>query len=376
MKLIKKYPLLVAFFGFLWFFTVFDLTQTNRVFSEFENRYLQQRPTFSFKSLMNNTYTKKYEEYINDQFVLRDNWIALKSISESALGKIENNGIAYGKDDYMFEKYKVLPEDQLEKNIQFTREFLEMYPQLPVTLGVVPNSYMILTDKVPAGLGNIDQYARTQEIINQLPQGTQVLDLYPTLEEHSQEYIYYRTDHHWTTLGAYYSYAAYISSLGMTPVPLEEMDGQVVEGFYGTYFNKSKKIDAVADTITYYNIPVSSVTIDGKEYESYYDSAKWEERDKYAAFLRGNNGHTVLVSQVNRQHEEGKTTKVLLVKDSYGNSLAPFLLYHFDEVHIVDLRAIQTNMSQLLAEHDYDEILVLYNFMNFASDTNIFKLRY
>jgi len=375
MKQILKYPLLLAFFGFVFFFAVYDLTQTNKVFSEFENRYLQQRPKFSFKTLMNNTYTKKYEEYINDQFVLRDSWIALKSMSESALGKIENNGITYGKDGYMFEKYKVLNEEQLAKNTQFIREFLELYPEKPITFGIVPNSYMFLAEKVPQGLGNIDQFARMDEVTGQLPGGTAVLDLRPILKEHSGEEIFYRTDHHWTTLGAYYGYSTYVTSLGLTPVPFEELEGRLVEDFYGTYFNKSKKVSARPDTITYYDIPVKSVTIDGKEYDGYYDLEKFEERDKYAAFLRGNNGYTVLVSDVNRDHREGETTKVLVVKDSYGNSLVPYLLYNFDEVHVVDLRAIQTKMSVLLEENQYQDILVLYNFMNFASDTNIFKLR-
>lgn len=377
MKKLLKYPVLLAFCAYILFFTAYDLTQTNRVFSDFENRYLTQKPAFSMQDLLNNTYTKKYEEYINDQFVLRDGWIAMKSMAETALGKIENNGIVYGKDHYLFEKMRFLEGDQYQRNCNFIREFAELYPQQSITLAVVPNSYSILQEKVPLGLNNVDQRGEIAHLYRQM-QGTQasVLDLFAPLEAHSDEYIYYRTDHHWTTLGAYYGYAAYIRQLGRTPVPLEELQGTTVEGFYGTYFSKAKNHDAVADTITYYDIPASEVRIDGQTYDGYYDLEKFAVRDKYAAFLRGNNGYTVLKSAANRDHREGETSRILVVKDSYGNSMVPYLLYHFDEVHILDLRSNREQMSEVLESNAFEDVLLLYNFMNLATDTNIYRLRY
>ena len=100
MKQIKKllqYPVVLVFFLFVFGYTLFDLTQTDRVYSEFENKYLAQKPPFTMKAFLNNEWTQDYEEYINDQFVLRDDWITLKSLCETALLKIENNGIAYGR---------------------------------------------------------------------------------------------------------------------------------------------------------------------------------------------------------------------------------------------------------------------------------------
>ena len=84
----------------------------------------------------------------------------------------------------------------------------------------------------------------------------------------------------------------------------------------------------------------------------------------------------MIKSDNNLRKEEGKTSRILLIKDSYGNSFAPFLTYQYDEVYVVDLRSIPVKMSEFLAENEFDDVLILYNFMNFSSDTNLAKLRY
>ena len=124
--------------------------------------------------------------------------------------------------------------------------------------------------------------------------------------------------------------------------------------------------------IEWFDPAVEQVTIDGEEVNGLHDLQKFEERDKYGAFLRGNNGLTVIKSSAG----PGDGSRILVIKDSYGNSFVPYLLYNYDEVQVVDLRAMAGKMSDLLAENDYDDILLLYSFMNFASDQNIPKLRY
>ena len=145
MQKIKRYPLLILFTLFLFVTTVADMCVNNRVFSEMENKYLTQKPAFSWSQLFKNQYTPKYETYINDQFVGRDWWITVKSVSESAFGKIKNNGIVYGSDHYLFEEYLTTDEDRIERNIGFLNEFVQTYGnQVPVTVSVIPSSYAIL----------------------------------------------------------------------------------------------------------------------------------------------------------------------------------------------------------------------------------------
>ena len=128
LRQLLRHPLLCLFALFLIFIFCMDMTSTNRYFSEMENRVLNQKPDFSVKSLVANKYTMEYEEYVNDQFIWRDSWITLKSVSESALLKIENNNIAYGQDHYLFEKYTAVDREQLEKNLNYVQEYLDAYP--------------------------------------------------------------------------------------------------------------------------------------------------------------------------------------------------------------------------------------------------------
>lgn len=388
-KKLRRYPFLVVFVAFMLVVFCADMLTTRRQYSELENRTLKQRPDFSLKSLVENEYTLEYEEFVNDQFVLRDQWITLKSVAESALGKIENNGVAYGKEHYLFGKTTQTDQQQVDRNVSYVNQFISGYDG-DVTFGVIPNSYAILTDKLPVGLENIN--IDQKSLIPQLQQQVQgenlnTLELLPVMESHSQEEIYYHTDHHWTTLGAWYAYEAYAQSRGLAYGSLEEMEAwkQAVPDFYGTYFSKSKNFDAQPDTIYWYDFPVTDVTIDGKytlptsdggeiPVEGMYNVSQFSQRDKYAAFLYGNNGLTVIKSENNKNHQDGVTSRVLLIKDSYGNSLAPFLTWSYDEVYVVDLRALPMTMSQLLEQTEFDDVLILYNYESFRLDRNVVRL--
>ncbi|MDD3192262.1 MAG: DHHW family protein [Oscillospiraceae bacterium] len=376
MKKILKYPLIWLFFLFLFGYMIFDMSQYHKDFSELENRELAQRPAFTLSSFYNNKFSPKYESYINDQFVLRDQWISLKSRSESLLGKIENNGIMYGEDGYMFQHYTTADTERIATNTGFIGEFVQMYPQLNVMLGIIPNAYMIYPEKVPEGAGQVDQTALTQKIYGQLGSDVDTLDFLTPLQAQKDAYIFYHTDHHWTTLGAYYGYSAFCAQKGWEPVSLDAIPKTDVESFYGTYFSKTKRYDATPDTLCYYDIPVREVTIDGETFDGLYDLEQFQKRDKYAAFLWGNHGITVIKSENNLRQEAGKTSRILVIKDSYGNCFSPFLTYQYDEVYVVDLRSIPVKMSEFLAENEFDDVLILYNFMNFSTDTNLAKLRY
>ncbi len=380
--------MVLLFALFILLFSVVDMFISRREFSETENRYLQLRPDFSVKTLMNGKFTSTYETYINDQFVLRDGWINLKSKAEYFIGKQENNSIVYGKDHYMFEKYDRTDDERIAKNIALVNEFFSTYSDIPATFAIIPNSYMILSDKLPYGLDLIDQYEYIDNLYAQVKSpNVSTLSLKESLIAHKDNYIYYMTDHHWTTYGAYLSYSDFVRSKGMTPVAYDSLKGTEVPGFYGTYFSKTKLFNASPDVITYMDIPTTSVTIDGKTtvqgadktevpVTGLYNLDQFNKRDKYAGFLYGNNGVTVIKSDNNQNRVAGKTSRILVIKDSYGNSFVPYLTYNYDEVVVIDLRAIPFKISEFMAQNEFDDILLLYNFMNFASDTNFARLKY
>lgn len=382
MKKLYQYPLLVFFAVFLVAVGVADMFVSHREFSEMENRELAQRPPLKWESLISLNPQKKfsnlYETYINDQFIGRDSWITIKSVCESALGKIENNGIVYGREDRLFDKYQTADEWRINKNTGFLTEFIEQYSdQTNVTVALVPNSYAVYPDLLPAGLHNVDQKKWIADIYGALPPKGAKLDLFPVMEAIRDQYIYYRTDHHWTTEGAYAAYKTFMESRGRKAVSLEEMEPQarLVDNFYGTYYNKCKLFSAKPDVITFYDIPITSLSIDGQEKNSLYNMFQWSSHDKYAAFLWSNNGVTVIKSENNLNKAPGKISRVLVIKDSYGNCFAPFLTYSYDEVYVVDPRYID-KLSKLTGTVGFDDILVLYNFKSFASDTYLPRITY
>lgn len=414
MKKILQYPIAVLFALFISVFFLVDVFNSDRAFSEFENTSLAQKPSFSWSSFVDGSFGSKYVKYINEQFLGRDNWISMKAIADMGLGRIESHGVTYGDDHYLMEKLEIV-EDQnypanagtnivkqtsLDRSNGMVSSFLQMYDQ-PITFSLVPNSYAILEDEVPTGFPGADQQAYTQQIYQTLSEADdqlEIVDFSDALSQHKDEYIYYRTDHHWTTLGAYYAYVAYCEQKGLTPVSLEELEENKVEDFYGTFYSKAKRPSQPADTITWYDVDVDEfafvanlqqdkqlaqlgevVQEDGLELlrvDGMMDQRKFEVRDKYAAFMWGNSGYVKIKSSHNLNHQEGKTSRLLLFKDSYANSMIPYLTYNYDEIIVVDLRYMAKSTKELMQE-GFDDIFVMYNFSTYVSGaSDLAKLKF
>ncbi len=414
MKKILQYPIAVLFALFISVFFLVDVFNSDRAFSEFENTSLAQKPAFSWSSFVDGSFGSKYVKYINEQFLGRDNWISMKAVADMGLGRIESHGVTYGDDHYLMEKLEIV-EDQnypanagtnivkqtaLDRSNGMVSSFLQMYDQ-PITFSLVPNSYAILEDEVPTGFPGADQQAYTQQIyqtLNEADDQLEIVDFSDALSQHKDEYIYYRTDHHWTTLGAYYAYVAYCEQKGLTPVSLEELKENKVEDFYGTFYSKAKRPSQPADTITWYDVDVDEfafvanlqqdkqlaqlgevVQEDGLELlrvDGMMDQRKFEVRDKYAAFMWGNSGYVKIKSSHNLNHQEGKTSRLLLFKDSYANSMIPYLTYNYDEIIVVDLRYMAKSTKELMQE-EFDDIFVMYNFSTYVSGaSDLAKLKF
>jgi len=414
MKKILQYPIAVLFALFISVFFLVDVFNSDRAFSEFENTSLAQKPAFSWSSFVDGSFGSKYVKYINEQFLGRDNWISMKAVADMGLGRIESHGVTYGDDHYLMEKLEIV-EDQnypanagtnivkqtsLDRSNGMVSSFLQMYDQ-PITFSLVPNSYAILEDEVPTGFPGADQQAYTQQIYRTLSEADdqlEIVDFSDALSQHKDEYIYYRTDHHWTTLGAYYAYVAYCEQKGLTPVSLEELKENKVEDFYGTFYSKAKRPSQPADTITWYDVDVDEfafvanlqqdkqlaqlgevVQEDGLELlrvDGMMDRRKFEVRDKYAAFMWGNSGYVKIKSSHNLNHQEGKTSRLLLFKDSYANSMIPYLTYNYDEIIVVDLRYMAKSTKELMQE-EFDDIFVMYNFSTYVSGaSDLAKLKF
>lgn len=372
---IKKYavafPIVVIFFVFLFGIAILDVFWPKRAHSEMENRDLDQLPAVTVKDLLSNKWMSDYGDYVKDQFVLRDEWISLKSRSEYLLAKTENNGVWYGKDNYLFTKFLDVNESRLEKNITLLADFAQRNAG-KVNVMIVPSASNILASKLPWQAPVPDENAWLDKIASTLDGKATVYDMRSEYAQYIDDYIYYRTDHHWTTYGAYLAYTAFAQDKGLPLFDTETNTAVDVTGFLGTNFSKTRNWNVVADTLTYY--PLDNVLTmrseDAATIENngaMYNTEKLDVRDKYAMFLYGNNGYSTLQGNGNGS--------ILVIKDSYANCFIPFLTADYANIGIIDLRNYNGSMDELIAQEGYDEVLVLYNFQSFMEDKTVAGLR-
>lgn len=351
------------------FFTL-QLLGQDKTFSDLENRPLAGKPVWSEQNFFNGKYGKDVEKYIADQFPLRNQFIALKSHSELMLQKKENNGVYIGADDYFLQKFETPNQTLMEKNIGYINRFAESFE---VYFMLVPTATKIYEEKLPSFAQPYDEKAFIEEVTEGLEDKIHQIDVCETLQAHKKEDIYYKTDHHWTTLGAYYGYEAFCKSYGIEPMPLsafERVTGS--QAFYGSLFSKGNFTFAKPDTLELF-IPKQEESLDvyymgsDKHTDSLYEMSHLDKKDKYSVFL--DNNHPII--QIKTGIQNGK--KLALVKDSYANALIPFLTQHFEEIHVLDLRFLNMPIANYMRTNDLSDVLLLYNVQNFAT-VNQFSL--
>lgn len=347
---------------------LFHIIIPDRRFSELENRNLSVFPKFSLKSLFSGSFTEKFDEYIQDQFPFRDFWVGIKSDTERASLKIDNNNVYFGKDGFLLEKFRK-PGENLDKNIDSINTFKDYIVDIPINFLLVPNSVKIYEDKLPKYAINYDQN-KVIEYINSVIKN-EINFINPTnyLLENKHQYLYFKTDHHWTMLGAYYGYKSFIESKGLESIPLEDFEIKTLtDSFYGTLYSKANNTHIDADTIqAFYHKSFKDIQITfnnkTKPYHDFYFSENLDKKDKYTVFLNGNNPQLKITTNIKNSE------KIMIIKDSYAHSFIPFLSAHYEEIHVVDPRYYKVNLKEYIDENSINEVLFLYNVSNFTEDS-------
>ena len=368
----KNKSLVYLFFISIGALSIFDIVNEEKVFSELENRYLKRKPKLTTESILNGQYAKSYEEYINDNFIYRDKFINLKSISESMQLKLENNNIIYGKDGYMFEKFTSFESEILDNNVKAIKEFIQKSKQ-DVDLMLVPYSVSVMTDYYPMNLSSVlvNEEMLIDKVNDYIGQKN-IVDVKKTLMENKKSYIYYKTDHHWTSYGAYLGYLEFCKKNSITDiVNLEKLKENKVYDFLGTFYSKAKAFNAEKDVLLYYDMPQLQMKIGDGNWESIYKVKNLKKRDKYSVFLDGNQSKIIVK---NSKNKNGK--KLLVLKDSFANSFIPFIANNYEEVHIIDLRHYPLKLSNYIKENSFDKVLALYSFKDLVDDRTIARIKF
>ena len=388
----KKYAIFITvlFCLFIFGFGAALILTPSRDFSEQENRYLARFKPPTLETLRNGKFMESFEKYVSDQFPLRDQWIRLKARSEKALGKQENNKVYFGTDGRtLFAQFTAPTPEELEQKVGFVNKLGENL-DVPVYFSLVPDKSFVLAGLLPANAPNVDDGSTIQRAMELCGDKVGFIDLAYALgntcgnAEPSENVSFYRTDHHWTTLGAQRACQALMAGMGFVGQETGT-DGfsyqalpytEVSDSFYGTTYSASGagwvEPDSICTVIpeggTKGHVTVTRYP-EGEPIEGgLYYPEKLEVKDKYAYFLGGNQPLCVI------KNPDAEGGKLLVVRDSYSDSLAPFLAEEFQEVHLFDLRYNNTSLKKYVADNGIDQVLVLYSVSNFTTDQNLFKL--
>ena len=340
-------------------------------FSENENRYLAKAPVMNWEEIKSGQYMDDISTYVADHFPFRNFFMNIKAKSEKAMGRREINGIYIAEDGYLIEPYETPANTKRIGKTLF--DFHEKIKESGVEekLMLVPTASYVHEDKLPAyaPLPKVSQ-AQTAEAIYKMS-GMDSVDCSSYLQEEEGQ-LYYYTDHHWTTRGAYQGYLAYCEEVGFEPVDLRELEAETVtEAFYGTVYSKVSGYAHRGDTITIYNNPSDDLMVyytDTKETaKSLYAMEYVSQKDKYSLFL--DNLHT-LVEITNASAETDRV--LVLIKDSYANSMVPFLAHHFKKIYVFDTRYYKHGPAAFIGEHpEVTDVLLLYNLNTIDTDAGI-----
>ena len=359
---------LIGVFFVLWIggFFAAHLLLPDKSFSEMENRVLRQLPPFSANALFRGSFTADFETYVSDQFPLRDSLVRLNTAAENLSGREERNGVYYTQNG-LIQAFPVLDEYRLTTNANAVAALKEQL-HVPVYTALIPSAADIFKAQLPLGAPNISQSAAIRQAYAII--GENCADVYGSLAAHEGENIYYRTDHHWTTLGAYCGYAATMEAMGIAPVPLSSYtENTVSTGFYGTLYSSAPLWQIKPDTIETY-VPENGITVtvfDGVntvEKELYCED-QLQSKNQYTLFLGGNQPQIVL------RTPHTQAPKLLVLRDSYMDSEVPYLTAHFSEIHLLDLRYYKSSLPAYVQENGIDAVLISYSLKNFQEDSNL-----
>ena len=371
---IKNSIVIGIFLCFIFGIASLQLLSKDVNFSESENRVLVQMPKFTLENFTSGKFTSDFEKYLSDQFVNKTFWTGLKTAAAKTTLKQENKGVYFGNNGYLLEKFEK-PGEQLTKNTANLSYFAEKTNGVSSYLLLVPTSAAIYPENLPLYAPIDSQKEVIDEVKQTVSDSIKWIDPYEALTEGKEDQIYFHTDHHWTTRGAYLGYRAAAKEMGFEPYALNDFNIETVStNFYGTHYVKANDYTVKPDKIEIFK-PKFDVSYevdieDGQStMDSLYELDYLKKRDQYAMFLDGNHSKVKIKSSV----KNGR--KLLLVKDSFAHAMVPFLANHFEEVHMIDLRYYHQSLSTYIDNNEIEDVLFLYNVANFGEDTNLVWLR-
>ena len=338
-----------------------------------EKRNLSAFPETNAQTIIDGKFQRELDTYLSDHIPGRNLFAGIGSFYELLCGQNGSKGIYLGSEGYLFPKPAENKENLL-KNAGYISEFAESV-DIPVYMTLIPSSGFINSEYLPLNheVYNDDKLIRSfGDTLSKKVIFKDVTDDFSA--NWSSKQLYYKTDHHWTSTGAYECYKLLSEPMGYTPVDKKDFTKEIIKDFYGTSYSKSALWTVSPDNIELWsniNQPEDSVKVeitdgnDSKTSDSYFFTERLSEDDKYPVFLDGN--HSIVT--VTNKAAKGGT--LIVVKDSYAHTIVPFLSQNYSKIIMVDLRYYKKDVSAIAQKENAEAVLVLYSLDNLSADNNI-----
>ncbi len=355
------------FVGFLFLFLLLHGILPDKTFSDDENRTLAVFPEITLGEVLSGETARSLEKYVQDQFPFRSPFVAARTAMEILQGKRLVSGVYLAKQDTLIQQFNTLDEERYQINLRRINDFAQQV-DVPVDALVIPSSVLINEELLPDPHDDLDQRALLDRIQQDLTE-VNWIEVTSALSQASEN-PFYRTDHHLNAFGSYLTYQAYHNALQL---PVTEFTFETVaSNFKGTLSSKSGafwiKGDPILKPVNELETTVC-VRYDGQEeqFDSVYKEENLNIKDKYTYYLDGN--HALVEITTSASNDE----QLLVLTDSYGHSLAPFLIHDYAKITFVDLRYYHGTVSEMLEETD--RVLIYYGIESFVSDVNFAWLK-
>lgn len=372
-KKIKKENILgLAFVICVFVFMLLNVIVQDKEMSEQQNKMLAQKPKFSLEGVLSGTYMERYENYLKDQFAgsdaLQRIQVSLKRLGGSKL----ENGIYIGKDGQLMDEIVTPDQATLSENLNAIKLFADANDDLNIYMILVPDAANILSEKLPRLATTADQDTLIAQVEKQLGDSVRWIDATSVMEQHEKEYIYYRTDRNWTSLGAFYVFTQACETLGIdvgaqstfVAYPVSTTFNGILSAKSSVGLNEMDDIYIYVQKENAGEVVINYVD-EQRKTTSLYDSSKLETRNQYDLFLGGD------TSLIDIKTVSTSERRLLLVKDSFANCFVPFLEPYFREIVMVDPRYYGGTIDEIMDTYRITDVMFLYSGNSFFRDNNI-----
>ena len=322
-----------------------------------------------------NAFKDDFETYLSDHLAGREGWVKFSNAVQKLTGKQEINGV-YTLDGRLIQAFKSYDEEYVEDSIKAMNAFAKRFPDKQMYFMLAPTAQDFCMSQIPSYAGVLSEKSFISDCYKKVD-NIATIDCRSYLASSADEYIYYRTDHHWTSLGAFFAYQSAAKVLGYAAYGYGYFNIETAShDFRGTLYSRTLDDSITPDSIEYYilanNEPkIKMTTVNGAQvnkYDSLYVRDYLDQKDKYSSFT----GSNVPLVEIETDVDNGKT--LLIIKDSYAHSLVPFLSKHYSKIAMVDMRYINTSLDRLINLDEYSQVLFMFNVISFSEDTGLTNL--